>query len=123
MTPAGLEDLDRQMTRIACQAVIHQAAAMLKAEQLSNADGYMTMGADGILCRPDESIATAAERYAYQQHCCCRDLGIPRDDLTLLDCISWICRDSDDDEDTVSIDEVLAVAGLGSTTTTFAIKP
>jgi hypothetical protein len=115
--PTDLQELDRQLTRIAYQAVIHQAASMLNADCLADADGYMVMGADEILFRPDESIASAAERYGYQRHCCCRDLGIAHDDLTLLDCLRWICAGEgedqyEDEDDAVSLDEVLTVAGL-----------
>lgn len=114
MNPTDLEELDRDLKRIACRYVIHDAASMLKADPLSDADGYQYMGADEVLCRPDESIATAQERYSFQQHCCCRDQGVAPDDLTLLDCIRWILRGEADeyDDDRVSVDEVLAAAGL-----------
>lgn len=112
--PMDLQETNRQLTRITCQAVIHLAASMLKADRLADAESYMFMGFEKYLCRPDESFASADERYGYERHCCCRDLGIAHDDLTLLDCLRWICADSEDDpeSDSVSLEEVLTVAGL-----------
>jgi hypothetical protein len=108
-------EITRQLTLIACRNVIHQAASILKAGRLDNANDYMTMGADEVLCRPDESIATLAEKYAYERHCCCKDLAIASDDLTLMHCIQWLLKDSDEDDDVVSLDEVYAVIGLRPT--------
>lgn len=112
--PIDLQELDRELTRIAGQAVIHWAASMLKAHRLADAESYMFMGCEKYLCRPDESFASAGERYGYERHCCCRDLGIAHDDLTLLDCLRWICAGAGDDPefDAVSLEEVLTVAGL-----------
>ena len=95
--------------------MIHKAASILKAGRLDNAEDYMYMGFDKILCRPNEEIATTAENRAYERHCCCKDLAIASDDLTLMHCIQWVLKDSDEDDDGVSLDEVHAVVGLRPT--------
>jgi hypothetical protein len=112
-TPIDLKELNRSLALTACKLVIHEAALMLKAHCLSNADGYMFMGSDKVLCRPDESIANADEIYAYRRHCCCSDLVVSYDDLTLLDCVRWICGCAMvEGEDSVTFDDVLTVAGF-----------
>jgi hypothetical protein len=111
----SLREIDRQLTQIACRRVIHQAASMLVAKPLINPDGYMFMGMERFLYRPDETTpATLDEIRAYERHRCSVDKGIKSDDLTLMDCIHWILSGPSDEgceEDQVSFEEVLEVMG------------
>ena len=106
-----MNSIEDQLRRIACESVILQAAQIHSAELDNSVDygKFMIMGADKILCTPDEEIASQRERlqwtkWRYLSWACSPG------DLTLSGCIRFLLDDGDDeDPDSVTIEEVMAV--------------
>ena len=106
------ETLLNQLTQIACNQVILQAARIyaLDLEPSVNYSGFLVIGADEVLCLPDEiTPASAKQRIQWQKYQWIRWASSP-EDLTLMGCIRWLMIQSpEDDEDCVTLDQVREV--------------
>jgi hypothetical protein len=110
-TPAN--QIDRQLTQIACHQVILQAAKIYAATLDPNTDysGFVLIGADEILCLSDEvTLATPQQRIQWQKREWMNWASSPSD-LTFFGCIQWLMLRSPDadDDDCVTMEQVLAV--------------
>lgn len=117
MTPqeqALSDHIEKQFTQAACETVIIKAASIYIAEQPPNRDfsAYMLMGMDKVLCRPDETMAGPLERIQWSKWKWLQWATSPSD-LTFIGCIRFILSDAEgedgDDEDCVSLEDVLLV--------------
>ena len=106
--------LERQLTQIACEQVILHAAKIYTETLDPDTDytGFVVLGADQILCLPDEATsASLKQRIEWQKHQWMGWATSPSD-TTLYGCIRWIMLsspDDDDDDDCVTIEQVCAV--------------
>ena len=106
--------LERQLTQIACHQVILQAAKIYTATLDPDTDylGFVLIGADEILCLSDEvTLASPQQRIQWQKREWMNWATSPSD-LTLYGCIRWIMLsspDGDGDDDCVTIEQVCAV--------------
>jgi hypothetical protein len=86
-TPAN--QIERQLTQIACEQVILLAAKIYAATLDPDTDyaGFMVLGADEVLCLPDERTwASPQQRIQWQKYQWMNWASSP-DDLTFLGCI------------------------------------
>lgn len=110
-TPSS--QIDRQLTQIACEQVILHAAKVYTAILDPDTDyaGFMVLGADEVLCLPDErTCASPQQRIQWQKRQWMNWASLPSD-LTFFGCIRWIMLPSpnDDEDGCVTIDQVYAV--------------
>jgi hypothetical protein len=104
--------IERELTQIACEQVILQAARIYAADLEPSVDysAFLVIGADEVLCLPDElTPASAKQGIQWQKYQWIRWASFPRD-LTLIGCIRWLMLSSSQDgEDCVCLDQVLEV--------------
>jgi hypothetical protein len=106
-----MNSIEDEMRWIACEGLISHAAKVYSAELDSSVDygGFMTIGADEILCTADEKIASRREqlqwtKWRYLAWACSPG------DLTFSGCIRFLVKDcADEDPDPVTVEEVMAV--------------
>jgi hypothetical protein len=109
MTMKNIED---ELRQIACESTINHAAKVYAAELNASVDygGFMTMGSDETVCTPDEKIASPRERLEWTKWRWLKWACSPCD-ITLAGCIRFLIEGngSKDPEDSVTVEEVLAV--------------
>jgi hypothetical protein len=111
-TPSS--QIDRQLTQIACDQVILQAAKIYAATLDPNTDysGFLIIGADKILCLSDEDTPASPQQRIQWQKSEWMNWASSPNDLTFLGCIQWLMlpdADDADDDDCVTLEQVLAV--------------
>lgn len=108
----SLNPLERQLTQIACEQVILEAAKIYAADLEPSFDysGFVIIGADEVLCLHDEvTPASAKQGIQWQKHQWIRWASSPRD-LTFMGCIRWLMLQlPEDGEDCVTLDQVREV--------------
>ena len=113
--PTRLDPIAAQLSLCACQSVILRAAQILGARRINDeqAAGFIVLGADEVLCHDDEkTTASFDEQLSYERWQLCRVVfgsNACADQLTLQDCIRWLTGRTDEDEDCVSYEEVMAM--------------
>jgi hypothetical protein len=107
-----MSSIEDQLRRIACETTINQAAKVYAAELDSSVDygGFVIMGSDAVVCTPDEKIASRRERLEWTKWRWLRWACSPSD-ITLAGCIRFLVEEGqiEDPEDSVTVEEVLAV--------------
>lgn len=108
-----MQDLEAQLTTIACEHIIFRAAQVYAAElcPATNYKAFAYFGADYILCDESERPVTLAQIIQWEKWCWLGWAACPSD-LTLRGCIRFLLQkdvESDDAEDAVSLEQVLAV--------------
>ncbi len=112
-----MDQITAQLTQIACEGVIKEAAQVYAASIDPAVDygSYMIMGADAILCRPDERIASSKERLQWKKWKWFRWASAPAD-LTLHGCIRFLMQDCEEEvceEDALTLEQVFFVLDGG----------
>jgi hypothetical protein len=104
------DEINGQFTYCACQVVIQEAAQIYTAELEASVDysAFLIMGADEILCLPDERIASAKQRIQWKKYNWLQ-WAISPSDLTFKGCIRWLLREPEGKDECVTIEEVYEV--------------
>ena len=113
MEPINIATINYELNRIACRNIIAESSAILAAHWITDkqAEDFVTIGADQVLTFKEERNATPQERNAYHLWRCTKATGISHDSLTLVDVLMWFYEHEDDEDESVTMDEIVEFIG------------